>query len=134
MWVFTQNGFISLVQHPNDASQVIVRAMSKEAIESFLKKSIQNLTISYKPRNDYPFQASVPRPGVVDAMFHTIEAVNYPHFKASVKDNHYQSQCLNVWAEMQGLYEEETSELAELNALCASLDDQGQEKNSHTQH
>ncbi|WP_196220877.1 hypothetical protein, partial [Sansalvadorimonas verongulae] len=55
-------------------------------------------------------------------MYNAAEGIDYSHFKAAVKNSHYQSQLLNVWAEVQGLYKAESDELAELNAICASLD------------
>ncbi|MTI11587.1 hypothetical protein, partial [Sansalvadorimonas verongulae] len=75
--MFTKKGFVSLVQHPTDASQMTVRGMSEEAVVAFLGSSITSLTVKYSPRDDYPFQATVPRAGIVDAMYNAAEGIDY---------------------------------------------------------
>ena len=134
MWVFTQEGMISIVQAPGNASLVAVRSLTEEAIRAFLGKTIDSLSVSHNPKADYPYKAIVPRPAIVDAFFHAAEAIHYREFKQTTKDRHYHDQCLNIWAEMQGLHDNQTNELAELDALRGLLDEQERVRINRSPH
>ena len=118
MWIFTQQGMVSLAEHPTDASMIVAQSPSLEALLYLFP------TVSpHKAKEPgYAFSATIPRPLAVDAMYAAVEAINYPRLRDSLADPRYRDHCLNIWAEVCEQALEEETDLEALSRICAEID------------
>ena len=107
MWVFTTQGFYSVVAHRDDPDLVLVRARSDEDLEA-LRKQIPNLQTSEDSRADYRFRAVVAREEWVRALTALAVGIDYPNFKSEVavrQGAERERVYSRVWAIMRSLQE-----------------------------
>jgi hypothetical protein len=79
MWIFTKDGFFSIVKHKDDSDYLLVRARVREDIvDAFGPDDILELTGS-----DYRFRKTVPRAVVADYLSKEAMTIDY----TSVKDD-----------------------------------------------
>jgi hypothetical protein len=100
MWIFTQSGFLSIVEDKADPELLLVRARVKGDIEKHFRDAIVFST----PDHDYAYRSRLSRREVADVIAETILNVQYDNFKASVKDHRrggWYSRVWSVMAEMQ---------------------------------
>jgi hypothetical protein len=83
MWVFTTQGFYSVVAHRDDATRVIVRPRAREDLEA-LRAQIRSLRIYEDESADYRFRAVVDHADWIAALAILAAGVDYPNFKAAV--------------------------------------------------
>lgn len=99
MWIFTSKGFLSVVQHKDDADRLIVRARKREHLQELFPA--RGLTKT--PSADYPFRTVVSRTHFKAFMMGQVRNINYLNFKNSIKDADYHDAALTVWATLKGL-------------------------------
>ncbi len=108
MWLFTTQGFYSVVAHRDDPSRVIVRARAREDLEA-LKRQIPDMRIFNDESADYRWRAVVTQTAWVAAAAVLAAGIDYPNFKAAVAERQgieRERLYTRVWAEMLGLQEE----------------------------
>lgn len=95
MWLFTSNGFLSIVHKDCSEDELMVRARRKQDIESMFPKA----KIVKSVGNDYLFRAVVKRSEVAGALVDYIVDLEYPNFKDSIpySDKSYKNACSGVW-------------------------------------
>ncbi|MGI9021357.1 MAG: hypothetical protein ACR2G3_11685 [Solirubrobacterales bacterium] len=107
MWLFTTQGFYSVVAHRNDAAKVIVRARAREDLEA-LKNQIPSLRIFEDAEADYRYRAVVDHEKWVAAVAILAAGIDYPNFKSAVAERQgidRERVYMRVWAEMLGIQE-----------------------------
>lgn len=101
MWVFTQHGFISAVQHFDKKSAVVVRARDKKALARIAE--LYDLEIKNTPENDYPYRVLASREQFARYLMDEVAALNYTNFKDRLHysrgDNYYYAAS-QVWDTM----------------------------------
>lgn len=84
MWIFSKDGFLSIVQDRRAKSHLLVRARFKGDIEAIFGEDV---SVSETRDADYRFRASIDRNVVADRIADMIRVeLKYPNFKDSVKD------------------------------------------------
>jgi hypothetical protein len=106
MWIFTRDGFLSIVEHNLNSNILIVRSRFKNHIE----KIFGEVNVKEDEGTDYEFRAEIPREQVAEVMAHLIDDINYPNFKnelGSLKkiDSPYVRRCWAVYEVVQGNFE-----------------------------
>jgi len=105
MWLFTSEGFYSVVAHRRDPDRLLVRARAREDLEA-LKEQIPNLRISSDRTADYRWRAVVTRGEWIAAIAQLATEIDYENFKNSVADRQGPERerlYARVWAEMRKL-------------------------------
>ena len=87
MWLFTTQGFYSVVEDREDSNRVLVRARAKEDLEA-LKRQIPDLQIqeTLGPDHDYGWRAFVTRDQWCEAVAQLAGEIDYDNFKNAVAD------------------------------------------------
>lgn len=99
MWLFTPEGFVSVVADRANSSgdRLLVRSRQREHIEcSFPEAEVFRVMPS-----DYEWRAWVSRSGVARVAAAAAEDLQYTNFKAAIGDPDYRDACLGVWAVMR---------------------------------
>lgn len=112
MWIYTQNGFISAVEHfdPKPGAEIVIRARHRDHLVAMLAhagfgEKVQSMVLR-TPENDYPYRAFVSRGVLQTILFEASRRLDYPNFKARcVKTlGHDAAFTLGeVWAETRNL-------------------------------
>lgn len=100
MWLFTVDGFYSIVRSSDMPGRYAVRARSREDLAQLTAKSgIQDAEILATPHRDYPYRIEA-TPHQWQLMFtHLAEEITYRNFKAAVPAARH-DLYLRVWVEM----------------------------------
>lgn len=92
MWIFTQDGFISIVQSRIDENHLIVRARRRED----LRAMFPNHTPVYTPDSDYPWRITVLRMVFTAVMLKQFADITYDNFKDQTGGD-YHDFLVQVW-------------------------------------
>ena len=107
MWIFTQHGYVSIVQHftPTPGAELLVRARSSEHLRKVLGLVLpaDRVTelIRPTPDHDYPWRAAVDRSVVRDLVVASVDALDYPNYKHRAAETlgWHDAQVLgDIWA------------------------------------
>lgn len=101
MWIFMNDAFLSIVQHKDDPDSLLVRARRKED----LLRTFPDRVPYQVPHSDYAWRTAVPRTQVQEMLCARVSAIDYPNFKASVKDKRRAAVYADVWAAAYSLQE-----------------------------
>jgi len=93
MWIFTNKGFISVVQSPKE-DLLVVRSRSKEHLRNLFGDSI----ISSTPERDYQYRTLIERNHFQEEMKKHFDEITYHNFKDSVKEKVYKEACSEIWS------------------------------------
>jgi hypothetical protein len=96
MWLFTSNGFVSVVADKNDPTneKLLVRSRDRNHIRSLFPLA----KVFSVPLSDYQWRAWVSRDQVTEVVSNNIQNLNYTNFKNSIEsDMKYHDACLSVW-------------------------------------
>ena len=97
MWLYTNKGFLSVVENFHDKTQLLVRSRFDGDIETFFP----NAEVLVDAGTDYKYRAFVPREEVVEAVKSYVESeLRYFNFKNSVKDYDRLPAYHKVWHNM----------------------------------
>ena len=108
MWLFTTQGFYSVVAHRTDRSKVIVRARAREDLEA-LREQIPSLRIFEDTDADYRYRAIVEHEKLVAAVAILAASIDYDNFKNAVAERQGHDRAhtyMGVWAGMRELQDE----------------------------
>jgi hypothetical protein len=118
MWIYTSNGFISVVKPADHAEEdtLVVRSRLKQDILQLFPDA----KIIETPMRDYQFRAFLPAQTVADAIGKQILTIGYDNFKNTVADPRRHSIYGRIWActwELQDDAERHWPEGSSLNLL-----------------
>lgn len=102
MWLFTTQGFYSVVAHRDDAETLIVRARTAGDIES-LREQIPEIEPFEDASADYLHRAYVSRTDWLAAVEQLTAGINYDNFKSEVareQGSEWSHLYGAVWAEL----------------------------------
>lgn len=99
MWFFGSDSFLSVVQHKQDPSILVVRARRPGHIEAMFPTAN---VVSLDGR-DYQFRAELPREVVAARMAQYVMEMSATNFKDSVKETAYHNACYGVWNCMEAI-------------------------------
>jgi hypothetical protein len=120
MWLFTKQGFLSVVQDREDATQVLVRGRVREDLERFLHVAYEGRhntsiedgksifpQIMETPEGDYRFRVTVPRQIMEDYLTDTLEDLDYFNFKSEVHGEPARDKAyMRCWSAMNDLQQD----------------------------
>ena len=106
MWIFSRDGYFSIVAHRTKPGLLLVRARHPNHIGALLP----NAELTYLPSADYPFRTVARRSDVHEAMTTYLLNLDYDNFKASIDNDEYHDVCLNVWHAMWNYGEQDRSQ------------------------
>jgi len=93
MWIFTNKGFISMVENRDDKSTLMVRARNKEHLEAIFPGAVIDKT----PSADYMFRTVVNKERAAQVIAGNVFSVDYDNFKNSIEEDEYHMACSGVW-------------------------------------
>lgn len=110
MWVATQDGFYSVVQHRDKPSMVLVRARAKKDLEALLEVLQGKTTIFERPKADYPYAITISKKHWTLYLEKAVENIDYHNFKSRIaKLNPFREFVYSgVWAVCADITKEET--------------------------
>lgn len=104
MWVFTIDGFYSVVQYTPDPTKVLVRARSYKDAQVIHDRV--GVPVQTTPHADYGWRLVVPREDWAQYLAQSTFELDYPNFKDAIHRQHgWQRASLysDVWQTMLGL-------------------------------
>lgn len=113
MWVFTNAGFFSVVEKPEDrdAGTLTVRSRVKADLDALREQFMPELGPTIKGvGTDYAFRAKISREAFSEGMKRVGEAIHYDNFKneISAKQSHRRANIYSkVWTALLPLEDEE---------------------------
>jgi len=96
MWIATNKGWLSIVNHRDKQGILLVRARNKNHIESIF----EDAEVYEDANADYPYRADIEEVEVSRIIGDMLLDITYDNFKASVGDYHYHLALMGVWEEM----------------------------------
>ena len=84
MWVFTNFGFFSVTQNPNDASELQVRSRTIGDITELCNRYFPNSKIVQTPNADYLYRIFVSHQDFSEAISKIALTIDYSNFKDDV--------------------------------------------------
>jgi hypothetical protein len=111
MWLFTEKGFVSAVQHRDDSNYLMVRARDRVSLEALADYSQADIKVS--PEGDYPYRVTVAKNVFANWVQEQIEILDYPNFKNQVavtRGKSFASILSGVWSVMLKAEDDESHE------------------------
>lgn len=108
MWVFTLDGFFSIVKDQLRPGRLLVRGRIKGQIE----RAFPRARVLETPTNDYPYRASLTEDQVDRYMSKQVNRIRYGNFKAALRDATYHNACLDVWLAMRRAQDREDDNMS----------------------
>ena len=107
MWMFTKDGFFSVVEHRGDDTKLIVRARDREDLETIteLFPVETDLKVLHTPDADYEWRLVIDRRDWAKYCKVSAWEIDYDNFKNAIKrqDPERAHLYMNVWAAMREL-------------------------------
>ena len=113
MWIMTQEGFFSVVEHRDDPSLVLVRARCVEDITALCKRTGRSPAAA--ERNlaaDYEWRITIAREEFEQIVVGMVADIDYDNFKNSVKSPNHKRAYMRVWEVLLSLQYPETNYLS----------------------
>jgi hypothetical protein len=101
MWLFTVDGFFSVVSKGCRPDQLMVRAR----VRADLARAFPKAKITTSQSTDYRFRVVVTRKAVTALLARTVDKLTYANFKDTVKDAGRHQAYMRVWNAMFALQE-----------------------------
>jgi len=101
MWIFTNNGMLSIVAHRDRPDCLLVRAREPGAIEAIFPEA----KVKRTPNADYRYRTAIRRGDFAARMATQFMSLAYTNFKASIPGHRqaYHDACMDVWSRMAHL-------------------------------
>jgi hypothetical protein len=100
MWLFTSDSFVSIVEHRDDPTKLIVRGRFAGDVARFLGMPASREEVT--PAADYRYRVIVQRSVVEEALERACETIDYPNFKDSIKTSWRKAVAMRVWSILHG--------------------------------
>jgi hypothetical protein len=102
MWVFTKDGFFSVVENQDDGDCLMVRGRIKEDMQRLGSKFKVELRAT--PKADYAYRFVVPRTVWAGYIWNATMELDYDNFKAAVHGEHDRDDAyMKCWMAMSRL-------------------------------
>ena len=104
MWLFSETGFVSAVQHRDDPDTFIIRARDRKSLEPLAK--FAKTKIIENTGTDYPFRVFITRKQYAQWVAKQIESLDYTNYKSRMHTSRGADFCdalHDVWADMQAV-------------------------------
>ena len=100
MWIFTSEGFVSVVQHSEKPDTLIVRARDEDSLLSLVEAT--GATLKHTPSNDYPYRIGVLRRAFSSWLADQVSNLDYSNYKAAMGLSRpdFHSALADVWVAM----------------------------------
>lgn len=99
MWVYTNKGMLSIVQHRDDPEILLVRSRERGTlVELFPSHKIVENKFA-----DYPFRVFAIRDNLATTIADLVRGIDYPNFKDSVEDRNRHDTYMHIWQASHGL-------------------------------
>jgi hypothetical protein len=108
MWIFTETGFVSAVQHRENPDYLMVRARDRESLVQL--SEMTETEIKSTPDADYPYRLTATKEDVKSWMNDSIDFLGYSNFKNQVaitRGKNYARTLGSVWSTMHDVEDEE---------------------------
>jgi hypothetical protein len=108
MWIIHKDGFVSLVQHDDDATLIRARARRARHLRDTFGAHVEIIDLG-TDAPDYRYHANVPRVDVIDVMTEAILDLDYTsHVKEEVagKDTEFYEAMMQCWSALYTLQSE----------------------------
>lgn len=108
MWVFTETGFVSAVQHRDNPDYLVVRSRDRQSLQELA--DVSAVDIKFLTGSDYPYRVFVPREDFKSWMNDQIDFLGYDNFKnrvAVTRGKDYAYTLGSVWSAMHDTEDEE---------------------------
>jgi hypothetical protein len=112
MWLFTETGFVSAVQHRDNPDLLVVRARDRISLEPLTEFSQTEITTN--PLADYPYRTILHKDVFSSWVAAQINFLEYPNFKdqvAVVRGKSFARTLGRVWATMLDAEDDEAHTL-----------------------
>jgi hypothetical protein len=96
MWIFTNQGFVSAVEHRDNSELLMVRARAAGHLEAVFP----GCTVQKTMNADYRYRTVLSKAVVAAKAAELIKNIDYSNFKSSITDGEYHDACLDVWRAM----------------------------------
>ena len=103
MWLFTQQGFLSAVQHRDNHDLLMVRARDRASLEPLVVAF--GAEVLHTPRADYPYRVIVAKNQFSGWCSQQVQQIDYDNFKNrmyGVRGRGFVEALHDVWAAMRG--------------------------------
>jgi hypothetical protein len=100
MWIFTTEGFVSVVEKPGE-SELTVRARDRRSLAAFVDRAV--VSVIETPMADYPYRVVVSREVLSDWLADHVASLDYGNFKSEVSRTRgwdYAHALSAVWSDM----------------------------------
>ena len=107
MWIFTETGFVSAVQHRESPDYLMVRARDSQSLESLA--TMISVEIKATPDADYPYRLVAAKEDFKSWMNDNIDFLGYSNFKNQVaitRGKEYAHTLGSVWSTMHDVEDE----------------------------
>lgn len=106
MWIFSKQGFVSVVKHRHLPGMLLVRGRARDDLENFVRllEEIGGKTHSIQetPQADYRFRVVACKRTVAKVLARIATDIDYPNFKDEVHgDPARDSAYMRVWTAMR---------------------------------
>jgi hypothetical protein len=107
MWIFTPDGFLSIVADKDDSREgrLMVRARNRKHLDALLPECEPFC----KSPSDYPWRCWASRQTVAELLVRATWTTTYTNFKGAVADPQHHDALLDVWTAI-ARYEEDLAE------------------------
>jgi hypothetical protein len=108
MWLFTETGFVSAVQHRTEAETLVVRARDRKSLEPIAAQFA--LDINTNAYSDYPYRVFISKHDFNAWVSDSIKFLDYGNFKSQVavtRGSKFAHTLGSVWATMLDAEDEE---------------------------
>ena len=97
MWIFTRNGFLSVVQHKSKQGYFQVKSREIDPLELLWPEH----TVEIIDWADYRFRITMKKEDFLPIILEQVEDINYTSFKNECWKNHdYHDALVKVWMTM----------------------------------
>ncbi|MDI9569145.1 MAG: hypothetical protein QM278_00200 [Pseudomonadota bacterium] len=93
MWIFADQGYLSIIQDFRDPDTLIVRARFPDHIRNIFPDA----QVTKTPGRDYLYRTLLPRGEVAERIKALVEGIEYSNFKDAVEAPLYQRACGEIW-------------------------------------
>lgn len=106
MWIFSQTGFVSVVQHWDKPNILVVRAREKQSLSGL--SAALGAPIIATPANDYPYRSEVEKRDFAEWVKQQVATVDYPNYKSKMsqtRGGEFAWALSDVWLAMHQIEE-----------------------------
>jgi len=102
MWIFLSDSFLSIVDKGGDGSTLLVRARKAGDIERVFPEA----KVVEGAWTDYLYRTRIDREVVAGKIADAVRRIDYPNFKATVKEGDRHHAYMETWQAMCSLQDE----------------------------